>query len=221
VQEEEDMKRFAKALALTLGSVALGSFVLLVPQSNAAAQSGPVVTLAGPLPLPVKGNVNVGNFPSTLTGSSVPVSGNVTASVNLPNPLPVQPVKQSAANFKTLLFNGSNYIEVLPDGTSGASPFTIPQGDQFVITDVSWVAFCFEFSTPACVASAGDAVVVELGNGFYVGEATYSSRFGSLFAGHNDHLTSGIVASQLPGPTILGGGPGEQLLVILQGYLVP
>ena len=141
------MKRFARALAVTLGIVVLGSFVSLIPQSNPSAAGGPAVTIVNPLPLPVTGAVGVNNFPGTLTGATVPVSGNVTANVSLPNPLPVQPVKQSAANFKTLTFTGTNYLEVLPNGSLSTGAFTIPQGAQFVITDVSWVALCITISS--------------------------------------------------------------------------
>src|SRR5215469_9573002 len=122
------MKRFARAFCVTLGLVILASAVSLVPQKNAkGAGAAPVAVVNTPLPVTgtiaaqQSGNWNVGiagtptvgvnNFPGTLTGATVPVSGSVTANVSLPNPLPVQSVKQSAANFKTLQFNGTNYVE--------------------------------------------------------------------------------------------------------------
>ena len=53
------MKRFARALVAIFGIVALGSFVLLIPQKNVSAQGGgPTVTIGSPLPLPVKDAVS-------------------------------------------------------------------------------------------------------------------------------------------------------------------
>jgi hypothetical protein len=51
------MKRLARALAVSAGLLILGSLISLVPQKSVTAQGGPVVTIAGPLPLPVKGTV--------------------------------------------------------------------------------------------------------------------------------------------------------------------
>jgi len=194
-------------------------FVSLTSQNGANTPSGGLSVTIANLPLPV----GVNNFPGTLTGATVPVSGNVTANINLPNPLPVQTAKQSAANFKTLIFDGTNYLEVLQNGSLSTGAFTIPQGAQFVITDVSWVAVCLTISSVVCEASAGDAVAVELGNGSYLSEATYANRVGILLAGRSDHLTSGIVVTQVPTPKGLGGPffSGEGVSVTLQGYLVP
>lgn len=52
------MKRFARALVVLLSLAVIGSVVSLVPQKNVTAQSGPTVTIASPLPLPVKGSVS-------------------------------------------------------------------------------------------------------------------------------------------------------------------
>lgn len=201
------MKQFARAFLAVFGVVVLGSFLLLVPQKNAAAQGGgPTVAIGGPLPLPVNavaGTVGINNFPSALTGTSVPVS-----------------IRKSA-NFKTLTSNGMNFNEVLPDGTISTATFTLSQGEQFVITDVSWVAACINLGSSSCSVSAGDAVLILLGNS-YRSEATYANRFGQLFAGHTDHLTSGIVVTQMPTPFLPGAaGNGEGFTLTLQGYLVP
>lgn len=65
------MKRFARALVVVLSLAVLGAVVSLVPQKNATAQSGPSVTIANPIPLPVTGNVS-----ATVSGS-VGVHGTV------------------------------------------------------------------------------------------------------------------------------------------------
>lgn len=225
------MKRFARALVVVLGLAVIGSVVSLVPQRKAAAQSGPTVTIGSPLPLPVTGNVDatvngtvaaqqsgnwnigltgtptvsVGNFPSTLTGASVPIS-----------------FKQSA-NFKTLVSTGTSYNEVFPDGTTSSGVFTIPQGEQFVITDVSWYMACSFLGCTTVVPSPGDAAVFLLGSGnIYLSVDTFRNSLVGPIASHADHLTSGIVMTQLPTPSIFGGGTtGEVFQVILQGYLVP
>lgn len=237
------MKRFVRALAVTLGLVVLGSIVSLVPQKNVTAQSGPAVTIASPLPLPVKGSVNVtgtvgaqqsGPWSVGLTGTptvslasggTVGITGNVGVANTPANPVPVS--VQQSTNFKTLALNsnGISYNEVLPDGTVTTSAFIIAPSQKFVITDVSWVAECINFGSFSCPQSAGNAVVIQFGKGSYVSEATYASgAFGNgLFAGRSDHFTSGIVVTQLPTPTIFPGasGNGEQVFpVVLQGYLV-
>jgi hypothetical protein len=171
------VKRFARALAVTVGLLVLGSVISLVPQKNATgAGAAPVfvtntsvpvsgsvnATVTGtvavsnlPATQPVSGTVSVGNFPATLTGTSVPVS-----------------LKQ-AANFKTLTLAAdlTDYLEVRSDGTVGTSSFAIPQGEQFVITDVSWLTVC----GPGCQLSAGDAAPVSIGH-FYVSVGTYEAR---------------------------------------------
>jgi len=49
------MKRFARPLAVIIGIVVLGSFASLIPQNSAGpAAGGPSVTIANPLPLPVR-----------------------------------------------------------------------------------------------------------------------------------------------------------------------
>ena len=136
------------------------------------------------------------------------------------NPVPIDTVRHSAANFVTLSFNGSGYQEVLADGSLSSTPFTIPAGEQFVITDVHLTAACF-----LCGFNVGDAVSVTLGN-FYLSTDTYRNHEGELFAGHADHFTSGIVVNQLPDPAIFGAIQGEFIVnsapfTTLQGYLAP
>lgn len=240
------MKRFARALVAMLGMAVLGSFVLLVPQKNATAVGGAPVTIMSPLPLPVTGSVNAAvtgtvsaqqnglwnvgltGTPtvSLASGSTVGITGNVGVANTPANPVPVS--VQQSTGFKTLLLSGgsgTSYNEVLPDGTVSTSAFTIAPTQKFVITDVSWVAGCINFGSFSCPQSAGNAVVIQLGTGSYLSEATYASGvFGNgLFAGRSDHFTSGIVVTQLPAPTIfpVASGNGEQVSqVVLQGYLV-
>jgi hypothetical protein len=97
------MNRFARALAVTFGIVVLGSFVLLVPQKNATAQSGPAVTIASPLPLPVKGSVSAtvsGTVAAQQSGNwNVGLSGTPTVQLaNTTTPLLVKSVDEAYAN---------------------------------------------------------------------------------------------------------------------------
>lgn len=63
------MKRFARALAVTLGLVVLGSIVSLVPQKKVSAQDvGPAVTIAGPLPVPIRNSDEKGRIPYQQSG---------------------------------------------------------------------------------------------------------------------------------------------------------
>lgn len=192
-------------------------------------------------PVPVSGAVAVGNertlvdggfvpvpLEVSVTNSTLPVTGSVgisgTPTVQLSGPVsvantPANPVPvsiQQSAKFTTLFSAaGGGYSQVLPDGNF--STFTIQPGEQFVVTDVNWLVQCI---APFCTLSAGDAVVVQFGT-FYSSEGTYSNRGGNLFAGRSDHLTSGIVLTQLPLPTILGvPSPTESpLFFVVHGYL--
>jgi hypothetical protein len=83
--KEENMKRFARALAVTLGLVVLSSFVFLVPQKNAKADGSAPVTVVN-TPLPVNGTVSAsisGNVNATITNASVPVSAAQTGLWNV------------------------------------------------------------------------------------------------------------------------------------------
>lgn len=155
------------------------------------------------------------------------VSTLVTVVNTSSNPVPVQNVKQSADNFVTLNYNGSTYDQVLPDGST--TPFSISSGQQFVITDVSWVTFC-SHTFVTCTKSVGDAVVVTLGSanafssGPFTSQATYVGNGFLATASSNVSLNSGIVVTQPPLPSILLGasGNGEEILTVtLHGYLVP
>ena len=163
------------------------------------------------------------------------VSALVTIANTSANPVPAQEVTESRANFISVSnqFRGSTYNEVSPDGTISSTPFTIPSGEQFVITDVNWITLCENASIVGltCSRSVGDSVVLVLGgdsSGFAPGSYTsQSSYFNSgifLTAGRSDSLKSGLVVTQLPTPSILFGpsSNGENILAVtLRGYLVP
>jgi hypothetical protein len=198
------MKRFARALAVTFGIAVLGLFVFLVPQTNAAADGGAPVNIMSPLPLPVTGNVGITGTPT------------VNANVTLPNPLPVQPVQQSTANFVSLDFEAGGYFQVLGSGVDDLTPFKL-NGKQFVISDVEWEMSCLV----GC--GVGDSVSLQLGDHAFRSAATYANRGGVPVAGRSDHLASGFVADALPTVTVLGG-TGSAVRVewlILRGYIVP
>ena len=156
------------------------------------------------------------------------VSALVTVANTPANPVPAQEVKESRANFVTLSFNGSGYDEILPDGSK--SVFAIPTGQQFVITDVSWITVCENVFTITCTRAVGDAVVLTLGGnppvapGPYTSQAVYGENVFLKTAGRSDALKSGLVVAQVPTPSILFGtsGNGEQIFAVtLRGYLVP
>ena len=161
------------------------------------------------------------------------VSALVTVANTSTNPVPAQEVKESRSNFVSVTLSSgfSTYNEVSPDGTVSSTPFTIPAGEQFVITDVNWIATCENFFSVTCTKSIGDSVVLVLGgtgNGFSVGSymstAIYTNQHGLGVAGRNDSLKSGLVVTQLPTPSILFGpsGNGENIFAVtLRGYLVP
>lgn len=157
------------------------------------------------------------------------LSALVTVTNTPANPVPAQEVKESRSNFVTLSFNGSGYDQVLPDGSK--SVFAIPTGQQFVITDVSWITACENLFSITCNRAVGDAVILVLGangtNGLgpYMSQALYSSASGAaLTAERSDSFKSGLVVAQVPTPSILFGpsGNGENILAVtLRGYLVP
>lgn len=161
------------------------------------------------------------------------VSALVTVANTAANPVPTQEVKESRGNFISVSFDGSTYNEVLPDGTISSTPFSIPAGEQFVITDVNWITTCREAPGIKCNQSAGSPVILTLGNsgpflpGSYMSQAVYAPATADtafvLTAGRSDSLRSGLVVTQLPLPTIFGApGDGETIFVVnLRGYLVP
>lgn len=152
----------------------------------------------------------------------------ITVTNTSANPVPVLEDRESRANFITLSFNvaSGGYDEVLPDGSKSA--FVIPTGQQFVITDVNWMATCASlFGGPICNKSAGDATALMLGStdgmtAPYMSRAIYAGGTGFLNAGASDSFKSGLVVKQLPAPSILAQTNGEEILVVnLRGYLVP
>jgi hypothetical protein len=226
------MKRFVRVFIAALSAMVLGSVVSLVPQNNPQEQgqgrpAAPVNLTEVSVPtVPVSGAVGVSNFPATLTGAAVPVSGNVTANINLPNPLPVQPIKQSAANFVTLCWGcqgpsgAQQFFAQVHDKSVDTTPFALSSGQQLVVTDVSWLAECPANMAPNC--AAGQTLFFTL-EAHYLSVATLDTS-ATPVTGRSDHLTSGFVVATLPGPNtfipaLQTGGTLDS--VILQGYVVP
>jgi hypothetical protein len=90
------MKQLSKITLIALGFGLLAAALSSIPSHQTAAAGSAPVTVMAPLPLPVSGfvtgnvtanvsgNVGINNFPSTLTGTTVPVSGTLS-----PNRTPV------------------------------------------------------------------------------------------------------------------------------------
>jgi hypothetical protein len=137
------------------------------------------------------------------------------------NPVPVQPVKQSTANYVTLVWLTTPappaFWEIGP-GPLTSSVFSLGAGQQLVVTDVSWIAICLSLCTP------GASAFLEL-DARYVSVAPFDSI--GQYASHSDHYTSGLVLSGLPSglpsPFLLTTGAGSPTLVsmIVHGYVVP
>jgi len=152
------------------------------------------------------------------------VSTLVTVANTTANPVPIQETKD---NYITLSFNqdSQTFNEILPDGTV-VSNYSVPSGEKFVITDISWVTTCFNGFGFTCNKSAGDSVLIALNTQnypSYLSQAYYAGGT-PLTAGKSDSFKSGLVVSQLPIPMFLFGssGNGEGFLsVIFRGYLVP
>ena len=160
------------------------------------------------------------------------VSALVTVANTSANPVPVQEVKESRSNFVSVTCcNGAPYEEIQPDGTISSTPFTIPPGEQFVITDVSWIVQCSNSSFGSCDKPSGSPATIRLGGNDqsnlapYISTAVYAGRPGfALEAGRNESLKSGLVVTQLPLPAFYFGfhESGEFIqAVTLRGYLVP
>ena len=142
------MKQFAKLLLVTLGFGVLGFVMSLFPQKNAGGApppppTGAPVSIVGSIPL----TVGVNNFPAALTGASVPVSGNVNATIiGTPtvNISSAQPVSTLGAEALTSFvgFNSCGFLNNSSDCTIGPPIpiFTVPQGQIAVIESVN--GFC-------------------------------------------------------------------------------
>src|SRR5262249_2368034 len=146
---ETVMKRFARALAVILGIVFLGSLVLVVPQKNVTAQSGPTVSIASPLPLPVKGNVGI-------TGTPTVNVGNLPAIQNVSFNGAAQPVTFSSTSASPLFTSDVNAGAYTHDGQKASSLVTLTTKG---------------FS---CGGGAGCAFIQVAGDGSFVGSACNS-----------------------------------------------
>lgn len=215
------MKRFARAFAVTLGLVVLGSVISLVPQKNAAGAGGAPVTVVN-TPLPVTGNVNaavtgavgVNNFPAfptTLTGATVPVSGSVTTSFDAPSHLGVKP-----SQFVNL-FNsaGLGAVTLGPWQRIGAdgslTSFSIPQGQLLVVTDIE---LSVDGGTP------GDTVSALIRTSLTVLWTSPIVVFDThTHAQITDHLIGGLALTYLPEVGIEVFTNSASFSFNLQGYL--
>ncbi len=206
------MKRFARALAITLGLVVLGSVILLVPQKNATGAAAAPVNVVSSIPLSVTGTVaatqsgnwSVGLAPNTTVG----ISG--TPTVTLPTHLGAPP-----ANLITLVcttFAGgicTSFSKVKPDTTLQA--FSLSAGTGLVITDIQMVA---------TGGTAGNLLGLLIGPspcgvGIIYNAFAVADQGGTISV--SDHITGGLHFSTLP-CFETPAGTGSLTLI---GYLVP
>jgi hypothetical protein len=190
------MKRFARALAVTLGLVVLGSFVFLVPQKNASgtASGAPVTITNTPLPVTgsvnatVSGTVNVGNFPAmqnvSITNASVPVTGSlgVSGSVGISNtpssPVPMLNVDEPTAQPFLQRFCFSSIAgQCAGEIGSPTNGFQVP---STTAGGASVKRLVVEFVSGQCVVPNGNQIGgIALGG---VGEQPPSHVFGLTYA---------------------------------------
>jgi hypothetical protein len=143
LEQEENMKRFARALAVTLGLVVLSSFVLLFPQKNASGTtSGAPVSVVN-TPLPVSGNVNVGGSVGITGTPNVSVTNSPTVnlasgnSVNVGNPLDASNNPVPLATLDALQpYEDSCQANFLNVSNRQCNFQTIPVGKRLVIQEV-------------------------------------------------------------------------------------
>jgi hypothetical protein len=162
------------------------------------------------------------------------VSTLVTIANTSSNPVPVQVVKQSTANVVNLVYDPDYlvYDQLLPNGT--LVPYSIPAGEQLVITDINWQAVCANDGRGSnCISVAGNGVSLALKfansstsspyAGTFFSQATFTTDNGLLTAGKSETLRTGIATSQLPTPGFLQDCLcGVNILSLnLNGYLVP
>lgn len=189
------MKHFAKLMLSTLGIGVVAIVLFSLPRHTAAASSGPpaaLVTVTN-TPLPVTGSVN-----AAVTGT-VGITGTVPVSV--PNPLPVQPVKQSTANYLTISCPGADipscyYVTNAPSFSfQGGRVFPIPAGDQLVVTDMAWSVRCYSPGTPGQAAEFY-LILTNTTDQLFSDVALFDSQ--GVAAGRTEHFTSGLVLTNNP-----------------------
>lgn len=214
-------------LAVTAG---LGQTVSrhAVVASSANNNPAPVVvtnTTTNPVPTTVTGTVN-----ANLTNAVVPVSGTVSlasgGTVQVGNsassPVPVQTVGPSAVTHVGQLasqsvvvnfdFSTFAYDRITADGQR-TSNFNVPTGKVFVLTDLDWSA----------TGPSGSTVQVQLLGctstpSVFVDSSAPTTADGTV--GRSEHMTSGIVLTQLPcGFSNSASSTVHEL--VLRGYLAP
>ena len=142
----------------------------------------------------------------TPTGGSAPVPGR-----------PLTHVGQPAANFVGLRcnkFSGpacTDFRRQHLDGSEDTSPFTIPSGMVFVITDVSWSAS----------ATAGTDLRFFIQSGAPSIRYAYSAVADSSgFVAVADHFTTGFAFSTMPSFVITSSSAETPEFIGVQGYLI-
>jgi hypothetical protein len=143
------MRQFAKLLLVTLGFGMLGFVMSLVPQRTAAGPGAAPVNIVSSIPL----TVGVNNFPSTLTGASVPVSGKVNATI---------------VGTPTVTFSSSQPVPTL--GVEALTSFVADNSCAFLNSIDCHIA-------PIYTVPAGKIAVIESVGGFCSGTAPFAIIF--------------------------------------------
>lgn len=148
------MGKFKTHLAVALTAVVLAAIGARMDSKLAAADTGPIVTIGGPVPLPVTGNIGITGTPNVnITNTpTVKLNGPVAAvqsgnwNVNLANtpaaPALVLDISKSASQHVELLCTPAggtcSNIAVPP-----LPAYTVPAGQSLVVTSVDITTVIF------------------------------------------------------------------------------
>ncbi len=171
--------------------------------STTSSANNPVPVTVTNTPLPVQGSVGISGTPS------VTVANTTAVPVQTAGASAVMPSGQFAGSHVRLTLSPSNPASAIgPDGTAQA--FSIPPGKLLVITDLEW------FGRGAAAGDAGGLALSVGSSRVLVSTATTGSN---LSVGASEHLTGGLVVSQVPDMYVLSDVAVDAAFV--QGYFVP
>lgn len=175
------MSKFKTHLAIALTVAVLAAIGARMDSKLAAADTGPTVTIGGPIPLPVTGNVgvvgtpnvNIGNTPTvTIANTPLPttISGPVAAiqsgkwNVDLASttaaPALVLDISKSAAQHIELLCTQAAALCSNTAAPPPAPAYMVPAGESLVVTSLDFTTVTFPGTTTSLnFEGSGSALV--------------------------------------------------------------